>query len=58
MTISERLAAEHGVEISGINLDPRLRKLLDVDLRISLTWDADLTDIDLWVNEPSRETAK
>ena len=30
-------------------------KLLDVDLRIVLTWDADMTDIDLWVTEPSGE---
>jgi len=38
-------------------LDKRLRKLLDVDVRISLVWDADLTDIDLWVIEPTGEKA-
>ncbi len=38
-----------------IVLDSRLRRLLDVDVRIVLTWDADLTDIDLWVTEPSGE---
>ena len=37
-------------------LDARLRKLLDVDIRITLTWDTDLTDMDLWVIEPSGET--
>jgi tetratricopeptide (TPR) repeat protein len=37
--------------------DPRLTKLLDLDLRIVLTWDTDNTDIDLHVVEPSGETA-
>jgi tetratricopeptide (TPR) repeat protein len=41
--------------IEKIPVDPRLVKLLDLDVRISLTWDADLTDIDLWVIEPSGE---
>jgi hypothetical protein len=36
-------------------VDPRLRKLLDVDMRIVLTWDTDMTDMDLWVIEPSGE---
>lgn len=36
-------------------IDSRLRKLMDVDIRILLTWDTDLTDIDLWVIEPSKE---
>ncbi|MHC4915605.1 MAG: VIT domain-containing protein [Planctomycetota bacterium] len=36
-------------------LDERLVALLDVDVRIILTWDADLTDIDLWVTEPTGE---
>lgn len=38
-----------------LTLDPRLIKLLDVDIRIILAWDADMTDIDLWVIEPSGE---
>jgi len=38
-------------------VDPRLVKLLAVDVRIVLTWDADLTDIDLHVIEPSGEEA-
>jgi hypothetical protein len=38
-----------------VPVDPRLRKLLDVDLRIVLTWDTDQTDMDLWVIEPSGE---
>ncbi len=36
-------------------IDARLRKLLDVDVRIVLTWDTDQTDMDLWVIEPSGE---
>ena len=36
-------------------LDRRLRKLLELDVWIALTWDADNTDIDLWVTEPTRE---
>ncbi len=35
--------------------DPKFRKLLDLDLRIVLMWDADDTDIDLHVLEPSGE---
>jgi Ca-activated chloride channel homolog len=40
----------------SIPIDPRLRKNLDCDVRIVLTWDADMTDVDLWVTEPSGET--
>jgi hypothetical protein len=46
-------AAQLGAE----RVDPRLRKLLDVDLRVSLAWDADLTDVDLHVFEPTGEEA-
>jgi len=38
-------------------VDSRLQKLLDLDVRMVLTWDADLTDIDLHVVEPSGERA-
>lgn len=37
--------------------DARLVKLLDVDIRILLNWDADMTDMDLHVVEPSGERA-
>jgi len=43
--------------VEKINVDPRLVKLLDVDVRIILTWDADNTDMDLHVVEPSGERA-
>ena len=38
-------------------IDHRLRRLLDADVRIVMSWDADNTDIDLHVTEPSSETA-
>ncbi|MCL1887442.1 MAG: DUF2135 domain-containing protein [Kiritimatiellaeota bacterium] len=41
----------------AIDLDPRLRKNLDLDLRVAMSWDADATDIDLHVIEPSGEEA-
>jgi tetratricopeptide (TPR) repeat protein len=40
-----------------IDLDPRLRKNLDLDLRVVMSWDADATDVDLHVIEPSGEEA-
>ncbi len=43
-----------GFEVA-IPIDPRLRKNLDSDLRIVLEWDADDTDMDLWVTEPTGE---
>jgi Ca-activated chloride channel family protein len=38
-----------------LGIDQRLVKLLDQDLRVVLCWDADLTDVDLWVTEPNGE---
>ncbi|MEO8384388.1 MAG: VIT domain-containing protein [Betaproteobacteria bacterium] len=38
-------------------IDPRLLKNLPLDLRVVLTWDADNTDIDLWVTDPDGEKA-
>ena len=37
-------------------IDLRLRQPLTLDLRVVLTWDTDLTDMDLWVVEPSGES--
>ncbi len=39
------------------DIDIRLMQLVDADLRVVLTWDADATDIDLWVTEPTGERA-
>jgi hypothetical protein len=36
-------------------IDPRLVDLLDVDIRITLEWNTDDTDMDLWMDEPSGE---
>ena len=44
----------------GLNLsrvDSRLLRHLPVDLRVVMTWDADSTDIDLWVKDPNQEDA-
>ena len=38
-------------------LDPRLTALLDVDIRVVLEWNTDDSDMDLWVLEPSGDTA-
>ncbi|MGM9485268.1 VIT domain-containing protein [Roseateles sp. NT4] len=38
-------------------VDARLRRNLPLDLRTVLTWDADNTDIDLWVTDPDGEKA-
>ncbi len=44
-----------GARTDDLPVPKELRRLLDVDLRIVLTWDTDLTDMDLWVIEPSGE---
>jgi Ca-activated chloride channel family protein len=38
-------------------IDSRLLKNLPLDLRATLSWDADNTDIDLWVTDPNGERA-
>ena len=50
-------ADRRGQKLDASRLDPRLHQLLDVDLRVSLAWDADLTDVDLHLFEPSGEHA-
>jgi uncharacterized protein YfaP (DUF2135 family) len=37
------------------NIDKRLVKNLPVDIRVVLSWDANNTDIDLWVTDPYGE---
>ncbi len=37
------------------HFDKNLSQILNDDIRIVLSWDADQTDIDLWVTEPSGE---
>lgn len=38
-------------------IDPRFIRNLPLDLRVVLAWDADNTDIDLWVTDPNGEKA-
>jgi hypothetical protein len=38
-----------------IPLDERLRRLLDVDIRVVIQWNTAATDMDLWVDEPTGE---
>jgi uncharacterized protein YfaP (DUF2135 family) len=43
--------------VQADNFDKRLLRNLPLDLRITLAWDADNTDIDLWVTDPNGEKA-
>ncbi len=47
--------ADTPVDVS--RMDTRLLRNLPVDLRVALSWDADNTDIDLWVTDPNGEKA-
>jgi hypothetical protein len=47
--------ADATVDVS--RFDTRLLRNLPVDLRVVLSWDADNTDIDLWVTDPNGEKA-
>jgi Flp pilus assembly protein TadD len=44
-------------KLDTARIDPRLLKNLPLDLRVVLAWDADNTDIDLWVTDPNGERA-
>ncbi len=55
MELNRIIARAKRAGIQDFPVDPRLIKLLDLDMRIVLTWDADMTDLDLWVVEPSGE---
>lgn len=57
MELNAMIPKAKAVGLEKINVDPRLIKLLDVDIRIVMTWDADNTDMDLHVIEPSGERA-
>ena len=43
--------------VDSSRIDPRLVRNLPLDLRAVLSWDADNTDIDLWVTDPNGERA-
>jgi Ca-activated chloride channel family protein len=50
-------AARAGTPLQTEAYDKRLLRHLPLDLRITLAWDADNTDIDLWVIDPNGEKA-
>lgn len=56
MARAKELLPEGQKERLTVPFDARLVKNLPCDMRITLTWDTDLTDMDLWVTEPSGET--
>lgn len=47
--------APAGAALDTSRIDPRLLKNMPLDLRTVLTWDADNTDMDLWVTDPNGE---
>jgi tetratricopeptide (TPR) repeat protein len=49
------LVARQGEKLNLSAVDERFLKNLDCDVRIVLTWDADNTDMDLWVTGPAGE---
>jgi Ca-activated chloride channel family protein len=51
------IAATADARLDTSRVDPRLLRNLPLDLRVVLTWDADNTDIDLWVTDPNGEHA-
>jgi hypothetical protein len=48
-------AKRKGLKTKQWGIDQRLIKLLDVDIRIVMTWDSDRADMDLWVIDPAGE---
>ncbi len=49
------MLANGGSAIDPAKFDKRLLFNMPVDMRVILTWDADLTDMDLWVTDPNGE---
>jgi hypothetical protein len=51
------IVAQSPAKLDLTRLDPRLVRNLPLDVRAVLTWDADNTDIDLYVTDPNGDTA-
>jgi len=51
------IVATAGVTLDTSRMHPSLLRNMPLDLRVVLTWDADNTDIDLWVTDPNGEKA-
>jgi Ca-activated chloride channel family protein len=47
------IIAAPGTPVDTSRIDPRLLANLPLDLRVVLTWDADNSDMDLWVTDPT-----
>ncbi|WMW81581.1 VIT domain-containing protein [Undibacterium cyanobacteriorum] len=48
-------AKNSGVQVDTSSIDPRLIRNLPLDIRVVMSWDADASDMDLWVKDPSGE---
>lgn len=55
--LNDILALAKGLGKVRVPVDKRLVQRLDMDIRIVMSWDADMTDMDLHVIEPSGEEA-
>lgn len=50
-------AASAALDLAALGVEPAFVEQIPVDLRVVLSWDADNTDIDLWVIDPTGEVA-
>jgi Ca-activated chloride channel homolog len=50
-----QIVATAGVPLDTSRIDPRFLKNMPLDLRVVMTWDADNSDMDLWVVDPNGE---
>lgn len=55
VTEMNSIIAEAGKQLETSEIDSRLLFNLAVDIRVVLNWDADNTDMDLWVTDPNGE---
>ncbi|UEX20006.1 DUF2135 domain-containing protein [Stenotrophomonas sp. SI-NJAU-1] len=51
------LVAGSTPRLDTTGIDPRLLQAMPLDLRVVLAWDADNSDMDLWVTDPNGERA-
>ncbi|RRU65234.1 VIT domain-containing protein [Stenotrophomonas maltophilia] len=51
------LVARSTPRLDTRSIDPRLLQAMPLDLRVVLSWDADNSDMDLWVTDPNGERA-
>jgi tetratricopeptide (TPR) repeat protein len=57
MDVNRLIARYRKLGGSDVPLHPRLIALLDLDLRVTIEWNTEETDLDLWVDEPNGERA-